>query len=93
MNKEKLTAYIILEEERWKKPQMGTRKQHISLCKQARALRYTSVRQFLDAWPAYREKRMNIGADGSLDQTQAHWFFLHLRRVRRALAYKMMPND
>jgi hypothetical protein len=93
MEREKLTSYLILEEDRWRKPRMGTDKQHKSLCKEARVLRYNSVQQFLDAWPAYRDKKMNIGKDGSLDKTQAHWFFLHLRRVKRALVNKMMPRD
>ena len=92
MEREKLTVTLLLEEDRWTKPRMGTEKQHKSLCNKAKIFRYQSVQSFLDAWPAYRDKRMRIGADGSLDKVQAHWFFLHLRRVERGLRRKIIPK-
>lgn len=74
----------------WKYPRMGTDNQHRALVIEARQLRYTSVVQFLNAWPTYRQGKLRTGPDGGLNQVEAHFLFNHLRKVHAKLRRDMM---
>jgi hypothetical protein len=91
VKRESLKAQLILEENRWTIPQVGTEKQHEYAVSLAQFFRYHDLRSFVEAWPNF--KKLNKKSTETLTTAEARKFILHVRTVRKRLYYKVGLSD